>query len=457
VHVKKVALLLVLVIIMMPICTAIADEVNVPPAIDDVIKSLSARGDACIILFDAESGEVLFEQNADTRSKTASTAKLLTCIVALENSDMDEIVTISSRSASRVGSSLQLIRGEQLKMKDLLNGMMMVSGNDAANAVAEHISGSQREFAKLMNETAQRIGMSSSNFTNPIGISDRTNYSTARDMLTLALYAMSNEQLTAITNQSKYDMPATNKNVKRTVHNTNLLFDEESPFFYEYITGLKTGSSSRAKGSLVATARKDGIDLVCVVMNDRSSRYSARWQIVKSLFEYGFSRYTTLNARELVLDLPQVEINVANAQSTVLCEYPSIEEHNIVVTNAAANDILCGEIEARCEIYDNITAPIFKGDVIGSVTYINRNTGVVFFEGVLIAAQDVAKPALAAALPETTPHSPQEAPLALQIAMVDNDSTTHASLLFASIWVIITLLAFVTIHWLLFKNTDAQM
>ncbi len=365
---------------------------------------------------------------------------------------MDEEVTISSASAKKRGSSLQLIHGEQLSMKNLLSGMMVASGNDAANAVAEHIAGSQSAFAKLMNETAKRIGMSASNFTNSIGVSDSSNYSTARDMLTLALYAMQNEQLKSITNRFAHEMLQTNKNEARTVYNTNLMFDTDSPFYYKFITGLKTGSSSRAKGSLVATAKKDGIEMVCVVMNERSIDFNARFEIAKELFEYGFSRYTTLEVRKLVLALPQVEISVADAQSTVLCEYPKINEHNITVTSAAATAILYGEIEVRYEVDVQLKAPVAKGDVLGSVIYINRNTSIVLFEGVLISAQDVGKVQIAAALPENTPHSPQEATQATRIAMADKDSTVLARLLFGSIWVIIILLILLAIRCTFFRK-----
>ncbi len=140
-HVKKIAFLLVLVLICIPFCTAIAQDIKEPLNVDDVISSLAIDEQICIILYDAESGKVLYEQNANVKAKTASTSKLLTCIVALQNSEMNEIVTISNASAKRSGSSLQLIAGEQVTMKDLLNGMMLVSGNDAANAVAEHIAG----------------------------------------------------------------------------------------------------------------------------------------------------------------------------------------------------------------------------------------------------------------------------------------------------------------------------
>ncbi len=190
-----------------------------------------------------------------------------------------------------------------------------------------------------MNELAKSIGMDSSNFTNSIGISDHNNYSTAADMLSLALFAMRDERLTAITKQRAYEMPKTNKNEARTVYSTNQMFYESSPFYFEHANGLKTGSSSRAKGSLVASAQKNGIRLVCVVMNDQSAEFTARWEIARSLFEYGFSRYSTLVAAELVLGQPQIEIDVANAQSSVLCEYPSTGEHYITVTNDIAKAI----------------------------------------------------------------------------------------------------------------------
>lgn len=152
----------------------------------------------CTILIHADSGEVLYERSADQRMLIASTTKIMTAIVALENCDLDEVVKIDSHSAGVEGSSMYLKAGEEYTVMQLLYGLMLVSGNDAASALALHVSESIEDFAQLMNDKAVELGMTSSSFKNPHGLDEDGHYSTARDMATLAAYCMRNESFVSI-------------------------------------------------------------------------------------------------------------------------------------------------------------------------------------------------------------------------------------------------------------------
>lgn len=351
----------------------------------EILNELGVSDTVAIILRDLNSNEILYEQNARERFKTASTAKLLTCIVALENCELHEVVTISKTASRRGGSSLQLIREEQLSLYDLLSGMMLTSGNDAAHAVAEYVAGGQEEFAVLMNETAQRIGMSDSHFTNSVGDSDKDNYSTAYDMSLLAEYSLANEHLKKMVARNSYIMPQTNLQEPREVYSTNMLFYEDSEFYYEYATGLKTGTSRKAKGSFVASAGKDDVDLVCVVMNDRSRGYTDRWRIAKAMFEYGYNKYTVLNVQDL---LEPEEDLVVELDYGLTCGISKIEEEFLTIKNQDA-DMICETGVQHSISTNDIEFPVMKGDVAGIVTFFNESTGIELYRAQLIATESI--------------------------------------------------------------------
>ena len=206
-------------------------------------------GPYAVMLLDAATGDVLYEKNADETIEPASTTKIMTLLLALENADMDSEVTISSNAANQGGSLLHVSTGEKIKMKDLLNGMMLASGNDAAVAVAEAVGGSESGFADMMNAKASELGMTKSHFVVPHGMHEDNHYSTARDMSLLTIYAMQNEDFAKIVGQASYTMPADNKHSSTwEVKNTNklLLSDSDNKYYYKYATGIKTGSTPAA-------------------------------------------------------------------------------------------------------------------------------------------------------------------------------------------------------------------
>lgn len=229
------------------------------------------------ILMDADSGRVLYEQNADTRMLIASTTKILTALIAIEEGTLSDPVTVSRNAAGTEGSAMYLQAGEQLTLETLLYGLMLCSGNDAAVAVAEHISGNCESFAARMNARAAELGMENSSFANPNGLDDKKHYSTAQDMARLACAAMENETLVRIASTQSITIGG------RTMSNHNKLLRTQ-----DGCLGLKTGYTRAAGRTLVSCAEKNGQRLVAVTLQDGND-----WADHQALYEYGFSQFPT--------------------------------------------------------------------------------------------------------------------------------------------------------------------
>lgn len=240
---------------------------------------VSAHG---AILMEQESGRVLYEKQAHTEMRIASITKIMTAILAIESGKMDDWVTVSSNAEGTEGSSIYLVAGEKIKLRDLVYGLMLRSGNDAAVAIAEHVAGSLDGFVFLMNEKRKELGMENSAFANPHGLDDHEeHYSTAYDMAILTRYAMENEEYREISGTSSYR--STNKEgYTRLFNNKNRLLTQ----LYKKSTGGKTGYTKRAKRTLVSTAEENGVELIVVTINAPSD-----WNDHMSLFEWGFRTF----------------------------------------------------------------------------------------------------------------------------------------------------------------------
>ena len=235
------------------------------------------------VLMDMDSGRVLASKNKDNPRLIASITKIMTCILAIENKNVDEIVKVDESIARSYGSGIYISVGEEISLRDLLYGLMLRSGNDAAIMIATYVAGNEDEFAKLMNNKAKEIGMKNTIFYNASGLDTATigNKSTAYDMAILTSYAMKNEIYREIVKTKKHVVKT---NLKTYVwHNKNKLLS------YDYITGGKTGYTERAKRTLVSTASKDGMNLVVVTINDGDD-----WNTHKSLYGEAFNKYKSL-------------------------------------------------------------------------------------------------------------------------------------------------------------------
>lgn len=227
------------------------------------------------ILYCADTGDTLYEKNADNRMLIASVTKIMTAIVVIENCDLDETIKPKPEWCAVEGSSMYLDYNKTYTVRELLTGMMLVSGNDAATALACHLSGDERSFSAKMNEKAKQLGLENSSFRNPHGLDDPEHYSTARDLAVLAAYCMENEQFRQIV--SSYSA----KIKDQTYYNHNKLL-----VTYDGCIGLKTGYTIAAGRTLVSCAERNGMRLICVTLNA-----SDDWNDHKKLLDHGFENY----------------------------------------------------------------------------------------------------------------------------------------------------------------------
>lgn len=222
---------------------------------------------AAIYAFDLDSQITLFERNSTTRLPIASLTKLMTAYIVLEENDTDEVVTVSSNAASTVGSSMGLYSGEQITIKNLLYGLLIESGNDAATALAEHNSGSTDAFVTKMNETAKRLGMENTNYANTTGLDSNVGYSTAKDLALLSTYLTHNENIKEIVRLSSADVSSQN-GLSHHLESTNILLGEMG------IKGLKTGKTPAAGECLITLAEgSDGHEIITIILGS-DNRFS---------------------------------------------------------------------------------------------------------------------------------------------------------------------------------------
>lgn len=227
------------------------------------------------ILMEQSTGQVLYEKKAHERQSIASITKLMTAIIAIESGKMDEIAITSRRAIYTEGSSLYLEQGERMTIKDLVYGLMLRSGNDAAVVISEHIGGSVEGFVHLMNEKAHWLGMTNTTFENPHGLESDNHYSTAYDMALLMRYAMNHNVFLEISNTTTYKA----KSRSYAWINKNKLLTS----LYKYCTGGKTGFTKKAGRTLVTSAHQDHIDLIAVTLNAPDD-----WQDHIHMYEWGF-------------------------------------------------------------------------------------------------------------------------------------------------------------------------
>lgn len=241
------------------------------------------------ILIDAPTGAVLFEDGADTRLYPASTTKIMTLLLAIESGDLDRTITIPESAADvpKDSSLVPVTVGEQMSMRDLLYGLIIRSGNDAANAVAELCAGSVSAFVAQMNARAQSLGMTGTHFMNPHGYHDKEHYTTARDLATLARYGLTNADFCQIATALSYTMPATSQRGPLELKNSYEIFDPSSPYYISGAAGIKSGYTSYAGFCYVGAAQKNGRTLIAVVMG-LPTRNRA-WMDLRRLFAYGFA------------------------------------------------------------------------------------------------------------------------------------------------------------------------
>jgi len=330
-----------------------------------------------VILIDADTGRILYEKDSYARAYPASTTKVMTAILTLENTKLDDFVTASYGAVMSVpvgGSNAAIQVGEALTVKELLQALMISSGNDAANILAEHIGGSIDSFATMMNTKAKEIGCMNTNFVNANGLHHADHYSCAYDLALMYKYAWDNfPEFRNIVSTIKFRLPITEKysDDDRVFVNSNRILipsagSDNKNYYYQYATGGKTGYTKEAKNCLVASASKNGFNLIAVVLGgiQDAQGTSYRFTEIKTLFEYGFANLSkeTIVQKDTVIDTLKItnapEDN--NKLDVLLADSLTLTINLEDVTKTFEPVVVLNEI---------IEAPIEKGDLLGTATY----------------------------------------------------------------------------------------
>ena len=336
------------------------------------------------LLMDMTTGEILYEKNADLELFPASTTKMITCILAIENLDEEGIITVDAEAANAEGNNIELVVGEEVRVIDLLYAMMTESANDGAVALAKAVSGSLPEFTALMNEKAREYGALHTNFVNPNGLQAEEHVSTAYDLAMIAKGCMENETFRKLVSTTAYTMAATNKSEARQFKSTNrLLWDEQddSSIYvngvlrkckYEGTIGIKTGYTSDALGCLVSAVEKEGTTFLCVVLK---SSDLGRFADSITLYDWAFQNYKTVSVMAQGSDLGIVKVKrgVVNKVGAVLKQTVAA-----TVPTEASEAILTTEVRLDA----SVRAPFEKGQVVGEVALFEGGTQVATFSAI---------------------------------------------------------------------------
>ena len=338
------------------------------------------------LVMDAATGTVLYDKNAYRRTYPASTTKIMTCLVALENfPDLNQRVTVGPEAKQIPGdsSTLGVRQGEAYPMIDLLYGMMMKSGNDAAMTIAVAVAGSVQSFVEMMNQRAKELGCKDTNFVNPHGYHDEAHFTTAYDLALIAQAAMGNRTFREIVAAKSYTMSATDQREKWRVETSNSMYVATSKFYYPDLIGVKTGYHSKAGRCFVGAADKDGVELISVVLKSKNTEVSKGnfsgeyWVDTARLLDYGITRYETLTFTQM-FDQAPIYASIKNAARTD--ENAGLVRLQVVPGTALDTyTVKCLPEQAQQMLSDfgqgltinytkELTAPIVAGDILGTIT-----------------------------------------------------------------------------------------
>lgn len=300
------------------------------------------------VLVEKNTGQIICEKNGYEKTSMASTTKIMTSLILCEMCDLDEEIVATKEMVTVEGSSMGLLEGDRVHYRDLLYGMLLASGNDAANTTAISIAGSIEKFAELMNKKAAEIGMTNTNFVTPSGLDDENHYTTAADMAKLGVYAMRNKDFAAACASKTATLEYGNPPYRRTLSNHNKLLR-----YYDGAIGIKTGFTKKSGRCLVSCAEKNGMGVIAVTLNAPND-----WSDHATLLDYGFSQ---LETHELYTPTDIFKTSVANTN----------EDLTVGFTPPTATLLpeQFDKITFKTEMERLLFAPIKKGEKIGSVTY----------------------------------------------------------------------------------------
>lgn len=375
---KKISIIVLFVVLQLLCYIDISYAAEMPPEISS----------PAVILIEANSGKVLYEKNSTEAHFPASTTKVMTALLAIENCNLSDKVTVSANAINSVPYSYTtsgLKEGETFTVEQMLYLCLLPSANDAANVLAEHIGGSISGFASMMNQKAAELGCTGTHFTNPSGAHDPEHFTNAHDLALIGQAALKSEEYMNIIKHRNFSLPNTNiyTGPERVFTSSNALISPDSQYYYEYATGLKTGYTNAASYCIIASAHKNDTNLVCVILGATKNEEgkSTRDIECKKLFEYGFSLYQTQNVIKSGSVAKQVTIYNATKESRNLDLIVKDDINILIESKKSDSDLL-----ANISVNPNLQAPISQGQVLGTISYtVDGDT----YSSDLLAANDV--------------------------------------------------------------------
>ena len=347
-------------------------------------SSINLNSRSCIVL-DRLSKKILYGKNEKNKVKMASTTKIITATIVIENASLNQTVEVSKKAANTGGSRLGLKTGDKITIRDLLYGLMLCSGNDAAVCLAESIAGSIAEFSNLMNAKAQELGLENTHFESPHGLDSDEHYITAYELALLSDYALQNSTFLNIVGTKSYTV--TINGYPKTINNTNELLGNLNGVY-----GIKTGFTNGANRCLVTACKRGNMDVICVVLGADTKHFRTQDSI--KLIEYAFENYEYYDLKNFVTNF-LIDWQRHNSNYFFI-EKGASNDLNICIDDSLAKNpiipikkTLKNDIEASLSLNSYLKAPINKGTLLGKLTVSSQ--GVIITEFDLLADTNIKK------------------------------------------------------------------
>ena len=338
------------------------DEIiDVNSDIQDSTPNISDINSRAYVVIDRNSNQVLVGKNENQKRKMASTTKIMTATIIIENCNLSDVVEISKKTANTGGSRLGLKYQDKISIKDLLYGLMLCSGNDCAVALAEHCAGSVEAFAEKMNQKAIELNLSNSHFVTPHGLDSDEHYTTAYELALLTNYALQNKTFAQIVNTTNYTV--TINGYGKSIHNTNELLGS-----LDGVYGVKTGFTNGANRCLVTSCKRNNMDIICVVLGADTKNFRTKDSI--KLIEYCYKNFEVIDLEEIV-NTSFNEWKTENIKNISVEKsfdpIPEIEIANLKFSTVPIEKSLVDSITCKISCDFNLIAPISKNTVIGNI------------------------------------------------------------------------------------------
>lgn len=377
---KIIKILIIFIIILNIIVPVLADDEDLDIENIDLqeivqtsveVSKIPTINSRAAVVYDRTSGTVIYGKQENTVKKMASTTKIMTAIIVLENGKLTDTVEVSKKSAGTGGSRLGLTSGAKITVNDLLYGLMLCSGNDAAVALAEYTAGSVSEFAVLMNKKADELGLEHTHFVTPHGLDEEEHYTTAYELAKITDYALNIEKFAEIVRTKHYTVTI-NGNSK-TLNNTNELLGNLNGVY-----GVKTGFTNGANRCLVTAIKRDNLDIICVVLGADTKKF--RTQDSVKLIEYTFKNYQLVDLNNII-EKEFINWKQKNLETTKIIKGKEQYANLIIDTQGInyypVNNKNIEDIKVEIEVEDTLYAPVYENQIIGKLTLKIENKEII--------------------------------------------------------------------------------